>query len=223
MSDVHGRTIAIGDIHGCSLALKALVDAIAPRPEDLLVPLGDYIDRGPDSRGVLEQMLALQKRCKLAPLLGNHEEMLLAARADPKAMTHWLKGEGTTTLDSYGTGGGVDLIPKEHWRFLAGCRDYVETGGHIFVHANYLPQVPLERLPTQVLRWEYLDPLWAKAHCSGKTALVGHTAQKSGELLDLGFLKCIDTYCFGGGWLTALEVGTGQVWQVDARGRLRQR
>ena len=75
-----GRIIAIGDVHGCSAALAALVQAIAPTPLDTLVFLGDYIDRGPDSRGVLEQVIALAERCIVVPLLGNHEEMLLAAR-----------------------------------------------------------------------------------------------------------------------------------------------
>jgi len=101
----------------------------------------------------------------------------------------------------------------------ANCRDFFETGQNIFAHANYLPHLPMEKQPHQFLRWEFLDPLWAKAHCSGKMVIVGHTSQKGGEVLDLGFLKCIDTYCYGGKWLTALDVGTGQVWQADQQGR----
>jgi serine/threonine protein phosphatase 1 len=58
-------------------------------------------------------------------------------------------------------------------------------------------------------------------HESGKTVIVGHTSQKSGEILDLGHLVCIDTYCHGGSWLTALEVTTGQVWQANRNGELR--
>jgi serine/threonine protein phosphatase 1 len=71
------RTIAIGDIHGCATALKTLVQAIAPGPADTLIPLGDVIDRGPQSRQVIEQLLELRARCQLRPVLGNHEEMLL--------------------------------------------------------------------------------------------------------------------------------------------------
>src|SRR5205823_5835151 len=94
------RTIAIGDIHGCSLALSALFRAIAPRPDDVIVTLGDYINRGPYSRGVLDCLIALSERCRLVPLLGNHEQALLEARAgvDP---TNWLGMGGTATLDSY--------------------------------------------------------------------------------------------------------------------------
>ena len=60
-----------------------------------------------------------------------------------------------------------------------------------------------------------------RPHSSGKTAVVGHTEGHDGEILDLGYLKCIDTYCFGGGWLTALETAGGHVWQVNDRGELR--
>ena len=74
-------TIAIGDIHGCSAALDALLDAIRPRPEDTIVTLGDYINRGPDSRGVLDRLIDLGRRCRLVPLLGNHDQMLLEARS----------------------------------------------------------------------------------------------------------------------------------------------
>ena len=68
------RTIAIGDIHGCSAALDALVEAIRPRPEDCIVTLGDYINRGPDSRGVIERLIELTRRCRLLPILGNHDQ-----------------------------------------------------------------------------------------------------------------------------------------------------
>ena len=77
-----GRTIAIGDIHGCSAALAALVAAIEPSKDDTVITLGDYIDRGPDSRGVLDQLIALAARCRLIPLLGDHEEMLLDTLRD---------------------------------------------------------------------------------------------------------------------------------------------
>jgi serine/threonine protein phosphatase 1 len=90
-----GHTIAIGDVHGCSAALSALVRAIDPTALDTLVFLGDDIDRGPDSRGVLEQVLALAERCSVVPLLGNHEEMLLAALEGQSELRYRLKFGGT--------------------------------------------------------------------------------------------------------------------------------
>lgn len=86
------RIIAIGDIHGCAKALKTLVDAIQPTEQDTLVFLGDYIDRGPESRGVIEQVMALGNHCTVVPLLGNHEEMLLGALAGGLSdVQFWMK------------------------------------------------------------------------------------------------------------------------------------
>jgi serine/threonine protein phosphatase 1 len=222
-----GRTIAIGDVHGCSAALAAILDAIRPGPADTLVPLGDYIDRGPDSRGVLDLLIALAGRCLLVPLLGNHEEMLFAATRDREALRAWLACGGVASLRSYGWAPGgpprslADWVPRRHWDFLAGCRAYHETATHLFVHAGVLPDLPLDRQPGAALRWRVTDAATAAPHCSGKVAVVGHTPQWSGEVLDLGFLVCIDTNCHRGGWLTALDTGTGQVWQADSNGALR--
>src|SRR4051794_2061919 len=215
------RTIAIGDIHGCSIALDALLDAIRPRPEDVIVTLGDYIDRGPDSRGVIDRLIDLGQRCRLVPLLGNHEEMLLDVRSGLHPTT-WLGMGGLATLDSYGPGRKLTLIPDEHYEFLEDCQDSYETDSHIFVHANYFPDIPMAEQPVGMLRWESLPDMTPGPHESGKTVIVGHTSQKGGEILDLGHLKCIDTYCYGGGWLTALDVKTGEVWQADREGKMRR-
>jgi serine/threonine protein phosphatase 1 len=215
------RTIAIGDIHGCSAALDALLDAIRPRPEDTIVTLGDYINRGPNSRGVLDRLIRLSNQCCLVPLLGNHDQKLLEARSGLHPTT-WLGMGGIATLDSYGPGRDLDLIPDEHFKFLDGCLDYHETDGHIFVHANYYDQLPMDEQPALMLRWESLRDTTPGPHVSGKIVIVGHTSQKSGEILDLGHLVCIDTYCHGGGWLTALDVKTGEVWQADRDGELRR-
>ena len=96
-----GRLFAIGDIHGCSTALRTLIEAIDPRPEDTLVILGDFIDCGPDSKGVVEQLIALSNRCRLITLLGNHEEMLLNAVDSKSEYRYWLKLGGKETLRSY--------------------------------------------------------------------------------------------------------------------------
>jgi serine/threonine protein phosphatase 1 len=76
------RTIAIGDIHGCSDALASILLAIDPKPSDTIICLGDYVDKGHDSKGVLELLIELSGRCRLVPILGNHEEQMLRARED---------------------------------------------------------------------------------------------------------------------------------------------
>ena len=220
-----GRTIAIGDIHGCAQALRALIQAIAPAPDDLVIALGDYVDRGPDSRGVIEQMIELADCCELVPLLGNHELMLLEAFESEESQQFWLQCGGAETLASYGADLGA--IPEQHLEFLRGCRRYFETDGHIFTHANYNADLALPEQPDALLFWEHLmlypdgtNTIPAR-HYSGKVAIVGHTPQANGEIMDLGDVICIDTYCFGDGWLTALEVDTKQVWQTDQLGNLR--
>jgi serine/threonine protein phosphatase 1 len=177
---------------------------------------------------VLEQVIALAGRCILVRLLGNHEEMLFAALEGPSELRYWHKFGGTEALASYGYKGGPELrpadlralIPAEHLRFIKVCRDYFETVRHIFAHAYYEPDRPLREKPWGGLRWASLPPVPAR-HCSGKVAVVGHTPQKNGEVLDLGYLKDIDTFCHGGGWLTALEVTTGKVWQANLAGEMR--
>jgi serine/threonine protein phosphatase 1 len=223
-----GRIIAIGDIHGCSVALATLIEAIQPMPLDTLVFLGDYIDRGPDSKGVIEQVIRLTDQCQVVPIMGNHEEMLLGALVDSSMLKSWLTFGGMAALSSYGYSGGrgiqpgalLGFIPSEHLTFIRGCKNYYETVGHIFVHAYYDPDQPLHQQEWDGLRWTSYPPN-PKPHCSGKVAIVGHKAQTSGEILDLGCVKCIDTFCHGGGWLTALDVRTSQVWQANDQGRMK--
>ena len=223
-----GRTIAIGDVHGCSKALSALLDAIDAQPDDTIVTLGDYIDRGLDSRGVLNLLIALDERCRLIPLMGNHDRMLLdifaPARRGRSGLSReiWLGCGGVATLQSYGDLDHPNDIPEEHIAFLHSCRLYHESDTHLFMHANYQPDRPLSEQSVGMLLWESLRSDIPEPHISGKTAIVGHTSQKSGEVLDLGYLLCIDTYCYGGGWLTALDVDTKQVWQANERGELRR-
>ena len=111
------RTIAIGDIHGCSTALARLIERVAPQPDDVIVPLGDFVDRGIDSKGVIEQLIALANRCRLVPILGNHEEMMLGAREGWSDFRFWMNCGGLACLDSYGSTGRIDLIPRSHFTF----------------------------------------------------------------------------------------------------------
>ena len=213
-----GRTIAIGDIHGHSAALATILEAVDPEADDTLVALGDYVDRGPDTRGVIDRLIALADRCRLVPILGNHDEMLLEIVAGQRELFgDWLGFGGSTTLASYNCV-VPEEIPDSHIDFLKHCALYHETDGHFFVHASYVPNLPLDGQPGIVLRWESLRARQPGPHYSGKVAICGHTAQEGGRILDLGHLKCIDTCCYGDGWLTAMDVETGQVWQADKEG-----
>ena len=216
------RVLAIGDIHGYTAALDALLEAIVPRKRDTIITLGDYVDRGPDVRGTIDRLIGLAKQCRLVPILGNHDEMLLDILDNRLSLLpDWLSFGGTATLASYGCTHPRD-IPQEHVDFLRSCASWHETERHFFVHASYLPRKPLRKQPLDVLRWESIRAKVPGPHRSGKTAVVSHTAQKTGEVLRLDHLICIDTWVYGDGWLTALDVDTDQVWQADKTGRLRE-
>ena len=216
-----GRTIAIGDIHGCSDALDLLLDELALQPVDVVVMLGDAIDRGPDSKGVIDRLLSLQEECTLVPILGNHEQMLLDARDCRIPLQQWRMYGGTETLESYG-GDHTSKELESHIEFIRTWGDYHETPSHFFAHGNYQPEIVLGDQPWHLMRWESLRGNLPKVHCSGKTAVVGHTSQKNGQPLNAGHLVCIDTYCHGDGWLTALEPETGKLWQANERGEVQE-
>jgi serine/threonine protein phosphatase 1 len=218
------RTLAIGDIHGCSSALDALLAAMAPAPEDMLIFLGDYVDRGPDTRGVLDRLIQLKSRGPLVTLRGNHELMMLRSRSDRMEYRMWCSVGGLQALGSYGSGlgraGTLENVPPEHWEFLSNsCVDYHETDTHIFVHASLNPDLPLNDQPEEALFWDFLnEPI---RHPSGKIIVCGHTSQRSGNILDLGSTICIDTYVYGGQWLTGLDVHARTYWQANLMGDVR--
>lgn len=212
------RLIAIGDVHGCSVALRALLGAIDPAPDDVIVTLGDYVDRGPDSRCVISTLIELQDRCQLVPLLGNHELMMLAARQDPQQIEFWAFCGGRQTIASYD--GDLENVPEEHWQFLDRCRSYYETDDYFFIHANYDPQLSMAQQPEDIAFWMHLTRLAPKPHVNGKVAVVGHTPQPGREIHDNGHLLCIDTCCFGDGCLTACELPSRKLWQADNLGQL---
>ncbi|TWU49545.1 metallophosphoesterase family protein [Rubripirellula reticaptiva] len=216
-----GRLIAIGDIHGCRVALEKLLEEIAPTADDIVVTLGDYVDRGPDSRGVIDVLVELGRRTRLVCLLGNHEEMMLAVIRDGEPHHSWLRYGGVETLDSYGFDGSLDFLPAEHEAFFDSLGDYFEHDGYFFTHAAYDPDEALDHQTSDMLRWYSLTEGLPAPHRSGKTAVVGHTANRDGEILDVGHLICIDTYCYGGGWLTAVDLGSREYWQVSEEGILR--
>jgi serine/threonine protein phosphatase 1 len=215
------RTIAIGDVHGCATALRTLIEGLAVQPHDAVVMLGDAVDRGSDSRGVINQLLDLRERCQLTCILGNHEQMLLDALDGLMPVHEWLVHGGAETLDSYGKGQGVNAIDDAHVEFIRSWGDVHECETHFFAHGNYLATRSLDSQPWRDLRWQSLKWHTPGPHRSGKVAVLGHTSNKQGRIANLGHLICIDTYCHGGYWLTALDATQGKVWQSSEAGEFR--
>lgn len=222
MSPEAGRLIAIGDVHGCVHALEALLESIVPTADDTLVFLGDLIDQGRDSAAVIEQILKLQKVCKVVLIQGNHEEMIKAARESEGALRYWENCGGVQTLNSYRFGATLDDVPPEHWKLLESCQPWYETDDFILTHANYMPDLIMPDQPEYQLRWALFVPEEVKPHRSGKTMIVGHSETRDSEILDLGHAICIDTACWRHGWLTALDCRSRRYWQSSRWGVLRE-
>jgi serine/threonine protein phosphatase 1 len=218
------RTLAIGDIHGCLDPLLKLWEVLAPTPEDHVIFMGDYVDRGPDSKGVIDFLLEKEKEFRITFLQGNHEEKMFMSHQDPDDLGQWCEiWGGQATLDSYGC--GIHEVPEEHWAFLLRTIPYLETGEHIFVHANLEPDVPLDKqLPFALYHKKFDHKLYGhpKPHCSGKIMICGHTSMKTHRPCNIGHALCIDTDPGRGGWLTGLHVESGAYWQTNFDGEVRE-
>lgn len=214
------RILAIGDIHGCVRALDCLLDHLRPKAGDLIITLGDYIDRGPNSPEVIERLIEIQALGLLLPLLGNHEIMFLVSLEHESERHFWLDSGGQQTLDSYG--GEMELVPQAHVEFIRSCQRYWEGDQHFCIHANYDPTRDLAAQNDYVAFWEHLTTNVPGPHKNGKTAIVGHTPQRKGNPLVKEHLVDIDTFCYGSGYLTALDLHAEHVWQANKMGALRQ-
>ena len=221
------RHLAIGDIHGCLTALTTLANAVPFQPDDIIITLGDYVDRGPDSRAVIDWLLdyGRKRESKLVALRGNHELMMSRAKNGGAAYDTWTWRGGFATLASYAKTPGalatLDDVPDSHWRFLEDVvLPYYEIDTHFFIHANAAPELPLCDQPDYVRYWEGFEA--AEPHYSGKIMVCGHTAQNSGRPKSYGHAICIDTRAYGGEWLTCLDVATSLYWQANQKGEVRQ-
>lgn len=218
------RHLAIGDIHGCAGALQHLCQFVGIRQDDVIITLGDYCNRGPNTREVLDWLLWTDSAHQLRALRGNHEIMMLRARDNDEEYQRWLKAGGNATLRSYGprnAPGSLSDIPDEHWDFLENrLLAYFETSSHFFVHANAYAELPLDEQPEFMLYWEpFHEP---PRHESGKIMICGHTSQRSGLPKVAKHGICIDSGACITGWLTCLHAETGKIWQANADGERRE-
>jgi serine/threonine protein phosphatase 1 len=198
------RTFAIGDIHGCLTKLLDLVKRCQDAGDQptKFVFLGDYIDRGPDSRGVVEFLINLQSQQPdlIVCLAGNHEELALAALYGGQE-EHWLRNGGDKTLRSYGIGSGTDL-PPDHIDWLNTLVDQHDDGRRLFVHAGINPLRPLDQQDDHDLRW-IREPFLSDDRDYGRLIVHGHTPLQT-DLPDQRHNRLnLDTGAVYGGPLTA--------------------
>jgi serine/threonine protein phosphatase 1 len=216
------RVYVVGDIHGRSDLLDRIVEEIKrdieqqPAAETLTVTLGDYVDRGPDSRGVLDRLVCNPFPTRYVALKGNHEELFEAFLSDPTVASQWRRLGGLETLHSYGVpvgslmiGKGFEeassalrqVVPQEHLSFLASLKLSISIGEYFLCHAGVRPGVPLEHQRAEDLLWirgEFLNSTMS----FGKVVVHGHTPTESPEVLPTRIN--IDTGAFVTGRLTCL-------------------
>lgn len=216
-------TYAIGDIHGCLKALQTIFEQVDFKDDDLIVFLGDYVDRGSDSKGVIDFLLALKEKHQVVFLQGNHELMMLGAKEGSYANHLWLMYGGNETLASYSILDDPKWalgIPTSHWDFLSSGLPYFEKDELLFVHAGLESEVPLEAQTPRALFWKkYETP---NMYDSQRQVICGHTSRKEGRVADFGHTICLDTYCYGGQWLTCMRIEDDMVFQANEEGAFRQ-
>jgi serine/threonine protein phosphatase 1 len=231
------RIYAIGDIHGRLDLLDQLLDHIAAddaargAAQTGIIFLGDLVDRGPDSAGVVSRVRDLCKnRADVRCLCGNHEEIFLGAYdGDTDLLRLLLRAGGYETLLSYGMDAGeieratigelagmmVRDIPEPPVTFLRSLHDYIVEGDYLFVHAGIRPGLPLEQQKSRDLRW-IRDPFLDYAANHGKFVVHGHTIT---ERVDERVNRIgIDTGAYRTGRLTALGIEGGERWIIDTVG-----
>lgn len=208
--------IVIGDIHGCLSQLNHILEFVNPDSNETIITLGDYIDRGPDTKGVIDRLIELGSTHNLAHLKGNHDVFMEEARSSDTVYDFWVSDliGGSETLASYG--GKLDNVPNSHWEFLNSAKLYYELAEYICVHGGVDADVSIDEQDPEVLlnkRFQH-----ASSHVSGKTVICGHTRQIDGVPKLQNSTLCIDTNVFDGGYLTAFDTNSSILYQVNADG-----
>ncbi len=205
------KYIAIGDIHGCAETLKALIEKLDVYGNRSFVFLGDYIDRGPNSREVVDYLLDFREEADCIFLRGNHEQMMLDA-IDDGDTSLWIMNGGRETIDSYERDGQRFKLSKTHRKFYDQTKFYYETDDYFFVHAGLSPDKTIaESLDDE----QEIDKfLWERSHLNSmdkpweKTVIFGHTPRP--EPVQDSKMIGIDTGCVyqrvGYGKLTAVKL-----------------
>lgn len=227
-ADFMKRTLAISDIHGELEMFEQLLQAAQYDPgNDQLILLGDYVDRGPDSKGVLERVIELKKLGAIV-LRGNHDEMMLAAAADESgARERWARNGAIPTLQSYDSAiQGMELPSGadfwEHIDFIGQLGYYHETEEYIFVHAGVQPGQPVQETDPFTLMW--IREEFYEAYTGDKTVVFGHTPAfvlRGTENHNVFFggnrIIGIDGGAVFGGQLNCLELPSKKVYCVKKK------
>ncbi len=211
-----GEIFAIGDVHGSAKELGLLLEQLPLELDSTIVFLGDYVDRGPDSRAVIDAILKLRERYNVVTLLGNHEQMLLDFLDAPRSAGAgtFIYNGGSSTLAAYSNDGGDYSIPPLHINFLRELDLYYETDQYFFVHAG-VPDTPLHELDPVVDRMAMIwirDRFLKSKFNWSKIIVHGHTWMPDVEIKSNRIN--LDTGCAYGGRLTAMQMSSRRMFSV---------
>ncbi len=191
---------------------------IAPVSGDTVIMLGDYVDRGPESKGVIDYLIEWPWEAELILLKGNHEIIMEEASFSREHLMYWCNVGGLETIASYDA--KFANIPDTHWEFISKTKPYYETKKVIYVHGGVAPKKVMAKQDPVDLTWRRFPD--AKKHLSGKLVVCGHTIQRDGVPTDKGHTICIDTAACRGGWLTCFEAKSRRYWQANEKGKTRK-
>lgn len=208
-SGTRRQIFAIGDVHGCATELESLLAHLPINRETLVIFLGDYVDRGFDSRRVIDIVVDLKKRCEVVALMGNHEAMFLDFLERPESMGSglFILNGGGATLANYAGPNGSFEVPQAHVEFLKSLKLFYETESHFFVHAGVPLKKKLRDLDPVLDRETFLwtrGPFLTTTENWGKIVVHGHTPTDQPERRPNRVN--VDTGCVFGGHLTAYDV-----------------
>lgn len=213
----------IGDVHGSLNSLITLIEFISPTGKDCIVFLGDYIDRGENSKGVLDYCIDLKEKYNTVFLQGNHEDTFIKTLNNKDLFNYWLQYGGDRTLQSYSLAceySSMLKIPKKYITFLSELAEYHETNNYLFSHAPLTAELPIECHTAELLMWPRHSLI--KKHVSNKLTVYGHTTQKNGNVFVNSAGWCVDTFACGEGWLTALALPEEIAYQANKKGETRK-
>ncbi|MBI4525534.1 MAG: serine/threonine protein phosphatase [Deltaproteobacteria bacterium] len=221
------RSFVIGDIHGCLDELVCLLESLPLKPDDRLVFLGDYVDRGPNPKGVVSYLIQWQLIAEQETIFlkGNHEDMFLSFLGLPGHYGEmFLANGGWTTLASYGVDEKIAsrervlaLTPSDHLDFFAGLKTYYLMDPFLCVHAGVHPAKPLSQQSAEELFW-IRDAFILNHHILPYTVLFGHTPQRE-VFFDLPYKIGLDTGLVYGNELSCLEVNEKVLYQINRGGK----
>ncbi|WP_181369450.1 metallophosphoesterase family protein [Flavobacterium album] len=209
-------TYIISDIHGCNKTFRQALKKVSLKKTDKLILLGDLIDRGHDSKGVIDTVILLQNHgFDVTCIKGNHEQMLLDALDDTFAKVNWIRNGGNKTLQSFLTS-DINGIPKAYIDFIKSFDDYFVAENYIFVHAGINMTIENPYSDKESLLWlRDWKVLYNADWLAGRKVIHGHTPMTAFEIIEQFKSEDLQVYGIDGGAYIVNDEGYGELCVLE--------